>query len=473
MSNVAVVKTPKAQYPVSPPFNPPELYPEYHLGSEIDESNFIYPAVRDILKILRLDEEHFGEKNWNPFGDFINSGDKVVIKPNLVVDSSYLTQSEFSSAITHGSVIRPLVDYAYIATGEKGEILIADGPIDVTSFADTLKMSGILDTVNHLKSEHKIKIPLEVIDLRIEYLKKYKAYRFHSFEISLWFLKKLSGDPKGYAIIDLKDDSEFNEIYHQTKYLRSTQLARSRKEPKKHHKNGRHEYSISKTILDADVIINVPKLKTHKKTGNTLSLKNIIGVTMPRNWMPHYMQYYDGYSKSAPLRDKILKFLRSVPRINGVGCILARKIKGELNVSIGGSNPDNDTLWRSILDINKILFYADKDGKMHDSKQRKYFTLIDGVIGGENDAPLSPTPTESKILMGGFDPVAVDHVATKIMGFDYKKIKTMKNALEMKKYPLGINDVSKINIVGDELPDLHFSPAYNWREHIENRILQY
>jgi len=64
--------------------------------------------------------------------------------------------------------------------------------------------------------------------------------------------------------------------------------------------------------------------------------------------------------------------------------------------------------------------------------------------------------------------VAVDYVATKIMGFDYKKIKTMKNALEMKKYPFGINDASMINIVGDELDDLHFSPAYNWRGNIEN-----
>jgi len=469
ISNVAVIKTQKAQYPVLPPFNPPELYPEYRLGSEIDETNIVYPAVRNILKVLRLDEEHFGEKNWNPLRDFINPGDDVVIKPNLVVDSSYLTEREFSSAVTHGSVIRPLVDYAYIATGKKGKIIIADGPIDVTDYVDTLKMSGILDTVNHLKLEREL--PLEVIDLRTEYLKTFKGFRFRSFEIGLWLLKKLCGDPEGYTVIDLKDDSEFQWIPSQTRYLRSTQLVRSIKEPKKHHTNGRHEYSISKTILDADVIINVPKLKTHKRTGITLSLKNIIGITMPRNWIPHYMQHYDEYSKSAPLRDKILNFLSTLRRINGFGCISIKKIGGEINVSIGGSNPDNDTLWRSILDINKILFYADKNSVMHDTKQREYFTLIDGIIGGENDAPLSPTPKNSKVLIGGFDPVAVDYVATKIMGFDYKKIKTMKNALKMKKYPLGINDASMINIVGDELDNLHFNPAYNWRENIENRIL--
>jgi uncharacterized protein (DUF362 family) len=422
-----------------------------------------------MLKILSLDKEHFGEKDWNPLGEFINPGDNVVIKPNLVVDSTYLTEREFNSAVTHGSVIRPLIDYAYLAAGKRGKIIIADGPIDITDFRDTLKKSGILDAVNYLKSKYKI--PLEVIDLRTEYLKKVKAFRFRSFEISLWFLKKLKSGAKNYTVVNLNEGSEFQQMSPRTKYLRSTQLVRSAKEPKKHHKNGKHEYSISKLILDADVIINVPKLKTHKKTGNTLSLKNIIGITMPRYWMPHYMQYYDEYSKSAPLRDKVLKFLWSLPHITGFGCILAKKVEGEITVSIKGSNPYNDTLWRSILDINRILFYADKNGRMRDAKQRKYFSLIDGIVGGENNAPLSPTPKNSKVLIGGFDPVAVDYVATKIMGFDYKKIKTMKNALEMKKYPLGINDASRINIVGDEFSDLHFSPAYNWRGHIENRIL--
>ena len=34
-----------------------------------------------------------------------------------------------------------------------------------------------------------------------------------------------------------------------------------------------NEYCISNTILDADVIINIPKLKTHKKAGITVCLK--------------------------------------------------------------------------------------------------------------------------------------------------------------------------------------------------------
>ena len=44
------------------------------------------------------------------------------------------------------------------------------------------------------------------------------------------------------------------------------------------HREGHHVYSVSKTALESDVIINLPKLKTHMKAGVTISLKNMIGI---------------------------------------------------------------------------------------------------------------------------------------------------------------------------------------------------
>ena len=38
----------------------------------------------------------------------------------------------------------------------------------------------------------------------------------------------------------------------------------------------------------ADVFINLPKVKTHKKVGVTLSLKNLVGINTGRNWLPHH-----------------------------------------------------------------------------------------------------------------------------------------------------------------------------------------
>ena len=38
----------------------------------------------------------------------------------------------------------------------------------------------------------------------------------------------------------------------------------------KTHGKGRHRYLVARDVLDADVVINLPKLKTHKKVGHHL-----------------------------------------------------------------------------------------------------------------------------------------------------------------------------------------------------------
>ena len=73
-------------YPETAPFHPSETYPEW--GGEIStarETNPVYELVRDCIKNLGLDAEHADTAEWNPFGDFISPGDKVLIKPNLVL----------------------------------------------------------------------------------------------------------------------------------------------------------------------------------------------------------------------------------------------------------------------------------------------------------------------------------------------------------------------------------------------------
>lgn len=463
---VALSKIKNAIYPESPPFNPPEIFPEYPFDSPIDFDNQVYTGVRDILKKLELDRDNYGKPDWNPFGGFIKSGDTVVIKPNLVVDTCYLSPTEFQSAVTHGSIIRPIIDYVFIALSGKGKIIVADGPIDLTDFHDATTKNGLFQTVNYLRNEFSV--PVELVDLREERLKKMSSIILGGFELSVWIREKLSGDPSGYITVDLKEDSEFEGIADKCQYIRSTQLIRNKSEPKNHHRPGMHEYSIAKTVLDADVIINVPKLKAHKKTGNTINLKNIIGVTVPRYWMPHYMEGYDEYDDSIGIKRKIIKHLWSLFHIRSVGCLLIKDLSNTHKIEIGGSNPKNDTLWRSILDINKILFYADKNGIMRDNPQRKFFSIVDGVISGEKDAPLSPSPVETGIVIGGFDPIAVDYICTDIMGFDYRKIKVILNSLGLDKYPLGINKITDIITTG-EWKSVHFIPPTNWIGFVEQQ----
>ena len=52
--------------------------------------------------------------------------------------------------------------------------------------------------------------------------------------------------------------------------------------------DGRNEYLLSETVLSADLVVNLPKLKTHKKTGVTLALKNLVGINGDKNLLPHH-----------------------------------------------------------------------------------------------------------------------------------------------------------------------------------------
>src|SRR5207248_1668182 len=57
-----------------------------------------------------------------------------------------------------------------------------------------------------------------------------------------------------------------------------------------HHSAGRHAYLIAASVVACDVIVSLPKLKTHKKAGITVSLKNLVGVNGDKNWLPHHTE---------------------------------------------------------------------------------------------------------------------------------------------------------------------------------------
>lgn len=57
---------------------------------------------------------------------------------------------------------------------------------------------------------------------------------------------------------------------------------------RRHHAEARHEYLLANSVLDADLVINVPKLKTHIKAGVTAALKNLIGINGHKEYLPHH-----------------------------------------------------------------------------------------------------------------------------------------------------------------------------------------
>ena len=88
--------------------------------------------------------------------------------------------------------------------------------------------------------------------------------------------------------------------------------------------------------------------------------------------------------------------------------------------------------------------------------------VIDGWIGMEGDGPLDGTPVEMGIALASTDFVAADTAATYLMGFDPNEV----GYLNYVKGRLGVGDLNKINIVGEELVPLRrkFKPHHRYNE---------
>ena len=445
---IEVLHDPNLRYPKELPYNPDEIYPEIEYEYTPSLENKVFEAVRKIFVNCDLDKKNIGTRNWNPLGNFIREGDVVAIKPNLVKDTKQRSDYLYQAIITHASVIRAIIDYAYIATGNSGKINVFDGPIDTTDFSSIINTTGLSEIVAYLKSKGT---PVNLYDVRSEYLKKVYSFELFGYDFGFYKLKKLSGDPHGYYKFNLKKDSEFAKVEERCKFLNSTQLVRDSKMASEMHSDGNHIYGICGSIITSDIIINIPKLKTHKKLGMTLCLKNLVGVTDPRYWLPHYTSknkyYCDEYDYKKPVINTIFKIYSNIGKIKNYGCIQILKVKKRSNlspaskISIKGSNPRNDTIWRTCLDINKIVVYGDRNEKMQAKPQRKVLNFIDGVVGGEGDGPMSPDPVDSKLLIFSDNSTYADIIASSIIGVEQNNILT--NSKKLNKYKL----IDKVDLI--------------------------
>jgi hypothetical protein len=158
---VFILKTEHFTYP-DPPFNPPDKYPELEIDV-IDKENTIYALVRDALYGLGMDRGNYGTPNWDPFGELVRPGDKVVLKPNLVLDWHEDGEQGVSSMITHASILRPVIDYVLKASKGTARITVCDAPVQSASW-DKIIMEN---HYQHLVEFYKDKgLDIELLDLK-------------------------------------------------------------------------------------------------------------------------------------------------------------------------------------------------------------------------------------------------------------------------------------------------------------------
>lgn len=491
--NVSVYHESELEYPDEPPYSPHIGYPEYLFDDTSEKKNGAYDAVRNALLLLNLDKDNFDTPQWNPFKEIIKPKDTVVIKPNFV-QSNHNKDGDLFSITTHPAVIRAVVDYVYIALAGKGRIVIADAPQMDCNFSELLEKTK-LESIKELYKK-ELDFGLEIYDLRDFWLdRKNNPEATYSRN-----RHKLPGDPLGGVLVSLGKESLFYTVKNYKKFYGADY---NRDETIKHHHGDVQEYLVSKTILSADVIISVPKLKVHKKVGVTLNVKGLVGTCVNKNYLVHYTlgtpseggdQFPDNILNAKERRRIKLqrwaydKFLAKKNPIDDLlydiairfGKLFLKPLGFRLNkdkhIIDAGNWYGNNSAWRMAVDLLRICIYVDKDGNLRDIPMRRMFSVVDGVIGGERNGPLTPDSKRCGLIVAGFNPCAVDLVCTRLMGFDYKKIKLLDYALHQR--VLFKTDFNKVKIHSngnfENLLDkanknkyFNFKPHPGWKGFIE------
>lgn len=486
--NVAIVHHPELRYPETPPFHPEQWYPELRLyrgWTSRAPANPVYRAVRDGLLRLGLDREHAGTPDWNPLRGIVRPGDRVVVKPNLVLhEPPALVGSQ--ALFTHASVLRPLIDYVLLASGGDCRLTVADCPLQEADLPRVMRANGLEALLAFYHAE--LRVPIEFVDFRLDHMVLRQDGLVERRQ-------KAAGDPRGNVTMRLdrtseleaitRGDERFGSAYQQAFAVQFYDQERTAVR----HACGRHEYLIPRTVLESDVFVNVPKLKTHQKAGITVCLKNLIGINADKSYLPHYREGSldeggDEYphrhwltslnhrlrrryaERGALLWVATSRSWRFLKRHVLTPRVLGTESKFLANVGIGGGAwYGNDTLWRTILDINTILFFGDAEGRLHDTPQRRYFALVDGIVAGEGNGPILPTPKACGVLLLGDDPLVVDVVASRLMGLDWRKIRQLDAAAARRGRRISAfdGDVSAIRLASN---DPRWSRLFEHAEHL-------
>ncbi len=145
-------------------------------------------------------------------------------------------------------------------------------------------------------------------------------------------------------------------------------------------------FDVSKTALEADAIINIPKLKTHAMMTMTLGVKNIFGCVPGKRKVSWHFEA--GHDKMAFAKMLVEFYQMLSPRL----------------------------------------------------------TILDGIIGMEGDGPGSGDPRKMGIIAASSDAVAMDIIVSRMVGLDPEELPTTKAAMEL---GIGETDPEKIEIIGD------------------------
>jgi uncharacterized protein (DUF362 family) len=485
MLKTALVRKRDVVYP-RPPFDPPVVYPELTgLGlTQADPDNQVYAMVRRCFELMGLDRENAGSPTWNPLADLIDSRSRVVVKPNFV--QHYDHAGCLDQLVTHPSVLRPILDYLLLAQGSLDRVDVVDSPEISCRFDLALERLGwrpleeLYDSLGHR---------LRILDIRTEWA----DYREGGAIVDR---HRLPGDPKGFVRVDLGERSELAPIAGSGSFYGADY---DRKWTNRNHTTSVNRYVVSRTFLESDLVISVPKLKTHKKAGLTCSMKNLVGMNGDKNLLPHYTvgdALVGGCEYSQAPTSVLQRLSRSVDRFYRDRFLASRSslagkvynrleplrdLRSPLTDAQGQIKGDwwgNDVIWRTIVDLNRILRYAGARGELAASPVRKQLAVVDAIVSGEGEGPHHALPRKLGAILGGMEGPLVDTLAAALMGFDATCIPQLSGAVKPASLPLvsgasppivqEIDDrVLELPLSAFPGPNESFQPPAGWVGHVE------
>jgi len=154
------------------------------------------------------------------------------------------------------------------------------------------------------------------------------------------------------------------------------------------------QFEVAQELLDADVVINLPKLKTHQMMGLTCGVKNMFGAIV-------------GLRK---------------PR---------------LHLQAG---TDKAFFALMLLELCEALSPA--------------LTIVDAVVGMEGEGPGSGAPVQIGALLAGSHPQAIDTVATELVGMKPRQVWTQQQAIETGR---PYTDLKQLELYGAPLEKLRIT----------------
>ena len=151
-----------------------------------------------------------------------------------------------------------------------------------------------------------------------------------------------------------------------------------------------YDFYSSPLLEEADLIINIPKIKTHWQCLLTCCIKNMFGTLILGNKAKTHAKY-----------------------------------------------PNHDAFSSALADIYSV--------------STPQLTVIDGFLCQEGKGPSQGDIVKMDLIMAGYDPVALDTAVCKLIGFDPEEVNYINKAEEK---GLGTSNLDQIEILGEDIANV-------------------